>query len=331
MDILPFDQTHISQAAALFVQSFQTLRRSQPILPDLMANPQRVRDKLGQLVERQTGLVAMEGDMLVGYMGWFLVDGFRGTERKGAYCPVWGHGAADVARPVIYRALYQAAAQQWAAARCGVYAITLMAHDRELDNTWFWNGFGLAVVDAIRSLTPLNDAEPEGFSVRRANLDDVATLAALEAEHTQYYSKPPVLMAPQPPHDEDALVTFFRVPANNYWLAEQDGQALGFMRFENEEFGATEIVSARTTIAITGAFVRPAYRGRGMAVELLDAGLRHYGSRGFARCSVDFEAFNPAARAFWLRFFEPVCYSLMRVPEYVAPETPAPRDDADSV
>jgi len=30
---------------------------------------------------------------------------------------------------------------------------------------------------------------------------------------------------------------------------------------------------------------------------------------------LDFESFNPQARSFWLRYFQPVAYSLMRIPE----------------
>ncbi len=324
MDILPFQKDHIPQAAALFVQSFKTLRRGQPLLPDLMEDRQRVIDKLGQFMRDSTipgGVVAMEEGILIGYLGWFLIDNFRGTNRRAAYCPEWGHSAADVARPTIYNALYRAATVQWTEAGCGVHAMTLLAHDREIDNTWFWNGFGLGVIDAIRSLEPVSNAAPEGFGVRRANLDDVETLMKLEAEHWQHYTQPPVSMAPHPCPDEDAYTTFFREPTNNYWLAEHDnGEFIGFMRFEGIASGAAEIVSARGTAAITGAYVRPAYRGRGMAIELLDAALRYYAGRGFVRCTVDFETFNPEARGFWLKYFDPVCFSLMRVPEYVPPQ-----------
>ena len=326
LNILPFQEPHIPQAAALFVQSFKTLRRSQPILPNLMEDPQRVSEKLSWLVMTHAGVVAMEGDILIGYLGWFLVDGFRGTHRKGAYCPVWGHGAADIARPAIYRAMYQAATQQWAAAQCGVYTITLLADDSEIENTWFWNGFGLSGVDAIRSMDPVSDAIPEGFSVRRANLNDIETLAELEVELWQHFPQPPVSMVPGSSRDEDSLVTFLHAHVdNNYWLAEQDGAAIGIMRFEGEAFGASETVSAKTTTAITGAFVRPAYRGGEVAVELLDTALRYYAGRGFVRCSVDFESFNPQARGFWMKYFKPVCFSLARVPEYVAPA-----EDSDS-
>jgi len=73
------------------------------------------------------------------------------------------------------------------------------------------------------------------------------------------------------------------------------------------------------TIAITGAFVRAEQRGRGLAAALLRAALEDHRARGFHRCAVDFESFNPEAAAFWPRYFQPVCYSLMRIPERALP------------
>jgi GNAT superfamily N-acetyltransferase len=87
------------------------------------------------------------------------------------------------------------------------------------------------------------------------------------------------------------------------------------MRFEPSGGSGVAVVDAPDQIANTGAFIRPAYRGRKVASALLDTALRHYAAQGFTRCSVDFESLNPEAVSFWLRFFEPVCFSLMRVPE----------------
>jgi GNAT superfamily N-acetyltransferase len=69
------------------------------------------------------------------------------------------------------------------------------------------------------------------------------------------------------------------------------------------------------TLSITGAYVRPAYRGRKVGAALLDAASRDYASRGFTCCAVNFESFNPEAASFWMRYFEPVCLSVLRVPE----------------
>src|SRR6185369_15131341 len=96
------------------------------------------------------GVVALNGSKLVGYMGWYLVDHFRGTERKCAFCTEWGHGAIEEAKPEIYRAMYRVAAQYWSDSGCDAHGLTLLAHDRQAQEVWFWNGFGLTVVDAIR-------------------------------------------------------------------------------------------------------------------------------------------------------------------------------------
>jgi ribosomal protein S18 acetylase RimI-like enzyme len=77
------------------------------------------------------------------------------------------------------------------------------------------------------------------------------------------------------------------------------------------------MVESDHTIGITGAYVQPAYRGRKAAVALLDAALRDYAQRGFTCCTVNFESFNPEAAAFWMKYFELVGLSLMRVPENV--------------
>jgi GNAT superfamily N-acetyltransferase len=92
------------------------------------------------------------------------------------------------------------------------------------------------------------------------------------------------------------------------------------MRYDANEFDGVAIVESAAAVAITGAYIRPAYRGRHLAAALLDAGLREYAARGFTLCAVNFESFNPTASAFWMKYFEPVCLSVVRVPEVVVPE-----------
>jgi ribosomal protein S18 acetylase RimI-like enzyme len=315
MEITPFRSDYSSDAAALFVQNYKALRRSIPVLPDLMEDHDRVAERLDRLMDSCPGVAALEGGTLVGYMGWYQFDNCRETGRRAAFCPEWAHGAADGAQPAIYRALYRAASAQWAAAGCQVHGISLLAHDREAERIWFWNGFGLTVVDAIRSLAPLESASPAGFIVRKATPDDVDLLAILDAEHWRHYAQPPVFMVPQPPGDAARFADLLSCPTNSVWLAMQGDEAMGFMRFEGSSDGAADVVSADTTVAITGAYIRPAYRGRRAAACLLDAALRDYAGQGAERCSVDFESFNPEAAVFWMKYFEPVCLSVLRVPE----------------
>lgn len=314
MDIVTFSPDHLDAAAALFVAQFKALRAEVPALPDAMASEDHVAGHIARIMGTCEGVAAVEDGRLAGYMGWYIVEGFRDTERKTAYCPEWAH-AAGGDRPAVYRALYRAAAAQWTAAGCHAHAVTYLARDPELEQIWYWNGFGLTVVDAVRPLQPLALTRALGIDVRKATGADAEILCELDAEHRRHYSAPPTLMAPRARRDAAGWVEFVREPKNAVWLAFAGGVPAGLMMFEGSSEGAADIVNAETTIAITGAYVRPAYRGRRAAPALLDAAQRDYTGRGFERCAVDFESFNPEAAAFWVKYFEPVALSAIRVPE----------------
>ncbi len=317
MKIYPFDLQYLTQAAELFVQNLAALRRAVPSLSDRLESPATITKELTQLFQRCPGVMAVEDGRLVGYLGWFVVDRFRGTESRGAYVPEWGHAALAARRPEIYRAMYRAAAEQWSAAGCGVHAITLLAHDEAARHTWFWNGFGLLVVDGVRPMQPLAAPVQTDLAIRAATMDDVTALAALDAEHCQHYALSPIFMTPRSGDSADQFAEFLARPKNSVWLALDRHEPVGFLRFEGYTFDCADIVRSDHTIRINGAYVRPAYRGRRAAVALLDVALRHYSQRGgFTCCAVDFESFNPEAAAFWPKYFELVAFSLTRAPEY---------------
>jgi ribosomal protein S18 acetylase RimI-like enzyme len=315
MKVFPFDSRDCTEAAALFVRNFKQLRRAVPALPDRLENTDEVASRLDHLFEQCPGVIAVEDDRLLGYLGWFIVDRFRETDRKGAYIPEWGHATIDEHRPEIYRALYRTAAEQWSAARCGVHAITLLAHDQAAQQAWFWNGFGLTVVDAVRPMQPLNLSVTTDLVIRKATLKDVHALAELDAEHWQHYTRAPIFMTPRESSTADRFAEFLSRPKNSIWLALDRETPIGLMRYGGYDFDGVAVVESGQTIGITGAYVRPAYRGRKAAVALLDVALRDYAARGFTCCTINFESFNPEAATFWMKYFEPVGLSVVRIPE----------------
>ena len=315
MEITPLTKELLPSAADLFVQSFQEQRLATPALPDRMEHPHEVIKKLEILLTRGTGLAALEDGRLAGFLGWLLVDNFRNTPRRGAYSPEWGHAALPGSKQGIYRALYRAVAQEWARAGSSVHAISLLASDREAVQAWFWNGFGLTVVDAVRPLQPFLSPSDSGLEIRRAGPEDVELIAALDAEHWQHYTRPPIFMVPQPSLDPAKAAEFLARPKNSLWLALDGSETAGFMRFDGYEVDGVEVIRSETGVFISGAYVRPQYRGRGVAASILDAALRYYDLQGLRFCSLNFESFNPEAASFWMRYFQPVCLSLTRIPE----------------
>lgn len=312
MKITAYTEEHLPEMAGLFVGQFARLRAHVPLLPDLFESRRRVIDLLRPFFADKPGVVALDDSRVVGYLGAYLIDNFRGTLHRTAYVPEWGHAAASAA---VDRALYRAAAALWFEAGCTAHCISLLAHDETAEQVWFWNGFGLIVVDGLRSTLPLSGSVATDLDIRRATPDDVAALAALDEEHARYYQQPPILMVDYEAGSADMIAVFMRQPDSSYWIAWEGATPVGFMRFERNSGGAASIVNAPDKIAISGAYVRARQRGRGIGKALLNAALRDYAARGFNRCTVDFESFNPDAASFWPKHFDLVRLSLIRVPE----------------
>ncbi len=278
MDIIPLTPTHLPAAAALFTAALRRQRVLTPALSPQLEDDTLVIQKLTWLLDAGPAFGALEAGELVGYLGTILVPHFRNTARKGAYIPEWGHAVTPGRTAAVYPALYRASAAQWAEENCQVHAISILAHDRAAIDQWFWHGFGLTVVDAVRPVQPLAATLPPSLTIRKAAPADAPVLAALDAEHCRHYTASPNFMAP--PHQSTAaeFAAFLARPHNAAWL-------------------------------------RPPYRGRRITPAMLDAALRDYGSRGFTCCAVNFESFNPEAALFWPRYFDAVCLSLTRIPE----------------
>ena len=315
IQVTTFQDEFLSEAAALFIANFRKQRQATPLLPDKLEEPEQVINLLKDFLHSTPGIAALRNGRLVGYLSWLPIDRFRNMDRTGAFCPEWGHAVAEDGAASIYLAMYRKAAVQWNTAGCQVYAITLLSADQPAAKFWFWNGFGMIVINAIRSTQPLNISKPKNLVIRAAQPEEAETIARLESEHYIHYSSPPISMVPQPPEDVEGYREFLRRPNCKVWLAWIGNDPVGYVRFEPQAFGAAAIVRSDTTIAISAAYTRPQFRGHGVAPALLEAGLQHYAAKGFNICSVDFESTNPEASHFWLKYFDPVCISVMRILE----------------
>jgi hypothetical protein len=114
MEIKPFQAEYLEEAAGLFVHKFKRQRLDAPALPAQMEEPWLVKNMLAELMSTCPGAIAVEGGRLLGYLGWYQVENFRGTPRRGAHSSEWAHSAREGCEPEVYRALYSSAAAQWA-------------------------------------------------------------------------------------------------------------------------------------------------------------------------------------------------------------------------
>lgn len=319
MELRPFTPNYLSAAVELFRHKFHLLRQSLPALPGTLDDEVLISGKLSRLLGAHPGVVAWEEGRLVGYLVYMVIDNFRDAGRRAAYCPEWGHAAAATHQEQAYRRMYREVATQWASQGCRMHVITLLANDQESLQTWFWNGFGMLVVDAVRPMTPLEREPKTRLRIRRAGTADAQSLASLDIAHCRYYTQSPVFMALRASQTADEFSAFLEQEGNSAWLALDGDMPVGFLRLNGIEFDAADAIASPETVHITGAFLLPAYRGQGASSAMLEAALQHHARLGKTCCSVDFEAFNPDAAAFWLRHFQPACLSLMRCPETIPP------------
>jgi ribosomal protein S18 acetylase RimI-like enzyme len=315
LEVVPFKPDHLAGAARLWSARLHRLRRRVPALPVGIGGRRQTAALLADRLDPAKTLVAMDGDVVVGYLGWVEYADFRGTGVRGAHSPEHGNAATASRSADAWRALYGVAAARWFEAGCRFHAVTCLAGDPVLERTLAESGFGMLLRDALRPLTGIEAAPAPGTRVRRATADDGPALAELEVEHRRHYGRPPVLMIAPPPDSEADLVHLVETAPNTIWLAEADGRAQGFLRFEAESHGAARISLSPTTISVTGAYVRPEWRGRGAARVMLARAIDHYRLLGFERMALDYETINPEALAFWPRFFKVIATSYMRVPE----------------
>lgn len=311
------ESSHLPECVALFACGYRELRRSVPIMPERYEDPQETLPMLAGLHQRAPVVGAFEGrtGRLLGYLGGMLVPQLKGKD-KGVYCPEWGHAVAlDVRdRGRAYHLMYEAVGDLWVRDRRINHAITILAHDKDAVDAWFWNTFGLLVVDMVRGVEPVEVRPDPAVRIGPATSGDVGRLFPVYAEHEAYYNRAPIWLPKEPMTDTAELAACIADPKTTVWLAEDtnDGSVLGMILHALEAEDASTVVRDPGTVACNGAYVVPAARSRGVGAMLLSAVVDWARDHGYARVSLDFEAANIYGGAFWRRHLTPVCYSVLR-------------------
>ncbi len=332
MDIRPIDSAgSIEAAAALSVAEHERLRAALPFLPARSAAD--FAPRIEWMVREGTVLGLYDKAELRAFFGFFVIDDFRNAG-PGCLCPDWCHGAAPGARAFdAYRALYREIAPAFIGKGCRIHAAGAYSTDTAANEALCLTGFGRIVLDACRPTADLASELAGGAggpdeaaaaaggaagtggtatAIRAALPSDAEALAALDVILASHIAAPPVLMPNTHGSDAAEWVEWLAQPDAVAMVAETDEGIIGFLKGEEPQFDVTYSVQDENDLAITGLFVRPDLRGRGIARSLLSALAGHAQAAGKSLMSVDFETMNPEAYAFWPRFFKPVTWSYER-------------------
>jgi GNAT superfamily N-acetyltransferase len=305
IEIIPFSETHLEDAAALVCRRYKGLRKVVDLLPPKYESPDTILPMLADLTSVQTGMAALHRGRLVGFMVGLVLDDFLG--KRSIFSPEWANAASLEDSRCIYEELYARLSAQWVAAGCRTHLVSLFPDDRLAIEGLHWLGFGMAAVDGLRGLELVQKAEDD-VPVRRAGMDDLEAAEMFQEALGQHMIAAPIFW----PHERGDARIWLDKPELALWLAYQESQAVGFMQIGPANQEACTIIQDEGTASIVGAYTHQELRGSGVATALLNRSLVWAREQGYVRCAVDFEPMNILASRFWTRYFEPVSYTLMR-------------------
>jgi GNAT superfamily N-acetyltransferase len=316
MDVVPLGEEHLEDAAQLACSRYEGLREQVVSLPSRYARVSTVLPLLRDIAAARPGVAAVRNGRLVGFLSAWLLPSFRG--KRSVFSPEWANGTELEDSQRIYEQMYGHLAAAWVGDGCFTHLISLLANDRQGIDCWHWLGFGMIAADAVRNLHPLRGSEPD-VHIRCAGLQDLAQLQALDQAMFRYMAAAPTFLVHDVVRDRAYYEKWLRAPNKAVWLAAQGAETVAYMGLGPASDDACTIIRDDGTASISRAFTKEEVRGQGIATALLNRSLQWAREAGYERCAVDFEPMNPLATRFWLRYFEPVCYSLVRhVDERVA-------------
>ena len=310
MNIVTFEKQHIEEAKAIAFVNYQQERSFVGTLPVIEQMPD-----LDWFAENGLGVAALDEGELVGFLccvGPF--DNAFGSQVKGTFSPIHAHGALTEDRELIYRKMYQAAAEKWVAQGILYHTIGLYAHDAQAIGALFWYGFGLRCVDAIRTMSRIHCSPMSDYTFRLLPNEEIAAIRQMRVQLSVHLAESPCFMYSEP-RAVDIWIAKAETRNTQVFVAERDGAAVAFI--EVGEDGENFITETADMKNICGAFCLPQFRGTGLFANLLNFTLEQLRKEEVSRLGVDYESINPTASGAWGKYFTPYTHSVVRrIDEY---------------
>lgn len=300
---------HIEAAAKIAVHEYFEERQAVEILPDgdyfdLFSK------MISELVEHKLGVVAIQNGQVAGFLTCLRPWEKHFGNTPGTFSPVHAHGAVKQDRRRIYSLLYQKAAEKWVMQGILSHAIAVYAHNTDAVDSFFWNGFGIRLIDAIRPVQPINANSISNVVYSELPTEEIGAVVPLKNKLIEHLRKTPAFIPLFFSMDSHKIEEENKRRNSRYFVARVNGDLAAFL--EIMASGENFACDAPDMANICGAYMFPQYRGTGIYSGLLAYVMETLGNEGYSRCGVDFESFNPTASGFWTKYFTPYTYGLTR-------------------
>lgn len=308
-EVTSLTQEHLEDAAELVIDRYKRLCHQETHLPSKYAEVENLLPLLRKILNASgIGVAAIRGGRLAGFLTGWLMPSFRG--KRSIYSPEWANAAALEDSQRIYEEMYIHSAADWVADKYIAHYISLFSNDVDALKAWHWMGFGMIAVDAIRGLDSIQSHNVD-VHIRRADSQDLELVMELHEALWQYHKGAPIFLLSEK-KDRGYYEEWLGNADKVVWLAYRKEEPVAFLRLGPADDDVCTIIYDEKTTSAYAAFTKETVRREGIASALLDHALKSAQASGYLRCAVSFEPMNVVATRCWLRYFSPVCLSVVR-------------------
>jgi ribosomal protein S18 acetylase RimI-like enzyme len=305
LEIYPFSDEHLQDAARLLSVRHQRHRAAEPLLPGRFEDPAAAIEELEAAwhADQASGSVAFRDGRLVGY----LLAAPRGEAE------VWGEnvwielGGHAVQEPEDLRDLYAAAAARWVdEGRRRHYAL-VPASDEALVDSWFRLGFGQQQAQGVREVPADTQVYvPDGFEIRKPTADDVDELLDVDLALPKHMRSSPIFGGRPLPTAEEIRDEWAKTLAGDQeevLIGCRGGKPVAcwalVMAPRSER--SSGLGDPERACYLAFAATLPDVRGSGIGVALTDASFAWAADAGYETMVTDWRVTNLLASRFWPR------------------------------
>ncbi|MFX1250686.1 MAG: GNAT family N-acetyltransferase [Promethearchaeota archaeon] len=309
LEIKPFHNEYVEEAAKIFTMNYKFLREEYKELSPNFENKEIVKPMLREIIKKNPSAVALSKNKLVGYLtGYSKIPELKGST-PGVYIPEWAHSSVKSEKERIYSSLYKFLAKKWVYDGCYTHILTFFANDMILKELFFRLCFGLLVIDGIRPIKRLNVKKPSDITIREVTKRDQPTLQRIEEKLIGHLNDSPIFL--NRAVKENTIEDFLDDDVKTL-VVEKNEEIRSCMRGTLNKSDGCEILQNQGTLGINFAYTDPNSRGSGLATNLLSELIKWGSLKDMHRCTVDYEAQNLEGTDFWMKYFNPICYSILR-------------------
>ncbi|WP_027631912.1 GNAT family N-acetyltransferase [Clostridium hydrogeniformans] len=304
---------HVKEVANIILANYKKARLAMPILSDKYENIEVHLKEIEKYVDNKNFVVAIDSGKVAGFINGFIINEFKGTA-KGVLSIPSLHGVADgYDKKYLYSELYRRVSHLWVGLDCYTHGVMVYLNDKRVIDTWVMNGFGMLVVDAVRPLEKIDIPNiNNNILIKKADIRDIINMEHLFKGINKHLSSSPIYLYNSTSENYiDEYREWIKTEGNNLWIAEINNKIIGYLKTNTTEINMDEL-DDNCTMGINGAYVLPEYRGNHIMARLLNIATDWAIENGLKRCATDFESANIEGRGFWLKYFTPYCYSMIR-------------------